>query len=109
MLQTFFMLIAAHCLADYALQGDFMAKAKSRLYPIPGVPWYQAMGAHATIHGGFVALITGVPLLGIFEGVCHFVIDDLKCQGRLSFNQDQALHVLCKIVWVVLLLTIPTL
>jgi hypothetical protein len=53
-------LLTAHALADYPLQGDFLSKAKNRMAPIPGVPWRQALGAHAFIHAGAVALITGV-------------------------------------------------
>lgn len=108
-LYMFFLLVAAHALADYPLQGDFLAKAKNRLAPIPGVPWYHAMGAHAFIHGGFVTLITGSLTLGILEVFLHFLIDDLKCAGEISFNKDQFLHILCKVNWCVLIATIPEL
>lgn len=93
-------LVAAHALCDYPLQGDFLTKAKNRAAPIPGVPWWQALGAHASIHGGAVGLITGVWWLGLLEFVAHFIVDDLKCRGNLTFNQDQALHILCKALWV---------
>lgn len=96
-------LIVAHALCDYPLQGDFLSKAKNRTAPIAGVPWYQAMAAHAAIQGGAVTLLTGSVVLGVAEFVAHFIIDDLKCRGRLSFNADQALHVACKVLWVVLL------
>lgn len=93
-------LIAGHALCDYPLQGDFLAKGKNRTAPIPGMPWWQLLGAHAAIHGGAVGLITGIWWIGLLEFAAHFVIDDLKCRSRLSFNQDQALHVLCKAAWV---------
>lgn len=96
----FFALVAAHALCDYPLQGDFLAKGKNRTTPIPGMPWQQLLGAHAAIHGGAVGLITGVWWLGLMEFAAHFIIDDLKCRSRLTFNQDQALHVVCKVVWV---------
>jgi hypothetical protein len=92
-------LLLAHALADYPLQGDFLSKAKNRLAPIPGVPWYQALGAHALIQGGFVAIITGIPALGLAEFAIHWITDDAKCAGRISFNTDQAIHVGCKIAW----------
>jgi hypothetical protein len=95
-------LLCAHALADYPLQGDFLSKAKNRAAPIPGVPWYQALGAHAIIHGGAVAYITGRTSLGVAEMAIHAVTDDLKCQGRLSFNQDQAIHAVCKLLWAAL-------
>jgi hypothetical protein len=94
-----FALLIGHTLADYPLQGDFLSRAKNRAAPIAGVPWYQALGAHALIHAGFVWAITGVWWLGLAEGLAHAVIDDRKCAGRLSFNQDQALHAVCKVAW----------
>lgn len=103
MLQLFALLVVAHALADYPLQGEFMARAKNRFRPVPGVPWYQAMAAHSLIHGGLVGVLTGSLLLGVLETVLHFVIDDLKCAHRISFNIDQLLHVACKLAWVALL------
>lgn len=96
---AFLLMLVWHSLADYPLQGDFLAKAKSRANPIPGVPWFQALGAHALIHAGGVMALTGSMVLGLCELVAHALIDDAKCMGRLSFNQDQALHVLCKAAW----------
>lgn len=87
-------------LADYPLQGDFLSKAKNRATPMPGVPWYQALGAHAVIHGAAVVLVTGVWWLGLLEAACHAWIDDAKCTGKIGFNADQALHVMCKLIWV---------
>lgn len=101
------LLLAAHALCDYPLQGDFLSRAKNRIAPLPGVPWFQALGAHALIHAGAVLLVTGFWWLAAIEAVAHALIDDAKCAGRISFNTDQALHVLCKlayagIVWWVL-------
>jgi hypothetical protein len=42
-------LFGAHFYFDYAGQGDFMARAKNRLAPIPGVPWHSVLTAHAAI------------------------------------------------------------
>jgi hypothetical protein len=98
-----FWLLAAHALCDYPLQGDFLARAKNHRAPVPGVPWYQALGAHALIHGGAVALVTGSVALGLAETLCHVAIDYAKCDGRLDYNEDQYLHAACKMTWVVLL------
>ena len=95
----FLELLTVHALADYPLQGDFLSRAKSRVNPLPGVPWYQALGAHAAIHAGGVLLVTGDPLLFALEFIAHALIDDAKCRGRISFNVDQAAHVACKMVW----------
>lgn len=97
------LLIAGHAMADYPLQGDFLAKAKSRTAPLAGVPWYQALGAHAAIHAGFVGVITDSVALAICEFSAHCLIDDAKCAGRITYNQDQALHIACKVLWVTLI------
>ena len=92
-------LIGGHALCDYPLQGDFLSKAKNRTAPIPGVPFWQALSAHVAIHGAFVALLTGIWWLGIAEAAIHWFTDDAKCRGKLTFNQDQAVHIVCKLVW----------
>jgi len=93
------LMLVGHAIADYPLQGDFLAKAKNRLAPLPGVPWYQALGAHAIIHGGFVGIITGNLPLGIAEAVAHAIADDSKCSGKIGFNGDQLIHIATKVVW----------
>lgn len=97
-----FTMIAAHAVADYPLQGDFLSKAKNRANPIPGVPWYHGLGAHALIHGLAVGLVTGSTKLAIAETVIHAITDDAKCNGKLTFDQDQAIHVGCKVLWYLL-------
>lgn len=102
-IQTFALLVFGHAMADYPLQGDFLAKAKNRFAPLAGTPWLQALGAHAAIHAGFVGIITGSLFLAMCEFFAHCVIDDAKCAGKISFNQDQALHIGCKALWVLLI------
>lgn len=98
-IELFLAMLVGHALADYPLQGDFLAKAKNRNLPIPGVPWTHAMGAHVAIHGGMVWLITGFWWLGAMEAAMHWIIDLWKCDGMIGFDRDQTLHVLCKIAW----------
>jgi len=93
------LLLAGHALADYPLQGDFLAKAKNRLSPLPGVPWYHGLFPHAAIHAGVVALVTGIWWLGVAEFIIHAATDDAKCCGKIGFDTDQAIHVACKIAW----------
>lgn len=102
MIELFALLLFAHLLFDYPLQGDWLARAKNRSDPIPHVPWYQAMFAHTAMHGMAVWIITGIPLLGLAEMAIHWITDDLKLQGELTFNQDQAIHIVCKAVWAVI-------
>lgn len=101
---VFAMLLGWHALADYPLQGDFLARAKNHTAPIPGVPWYQALGAHAVIHGVGVAYITGSLAMGVAETVAHFVIDHGKSAGIIGYDEDQALHVACKVAYVAILM-----
>jgi hypothetical protein len=99
-IRLFIILLVVHALCDYPLQGDFLARAKNHKAPIPGVPWYQALTAHALIHAGAVLLATGSMMLFLFEFVCHWCIDRTKCEGAISYDTDQLLHVLCKAAWV---------
>ena len=103
-MSTLFALLIGHALADYPLQGEFLAKAKNHKIPITGVPWYQALGAHALIHAGVVWTITGFWWLGIVEFFAHSFIDYMKCDGKIGFNLDQSLHLICKVVYVIILM-----
>lgn len=94
-----FLLLAAHALADYPLQGDFLAQAKNRNTPIGKIFWPHALFAHSMIHGGFVLLLTGLLPLAIGEVIIHGVTDALKCDGKISLNADQFVHVFCKVCW----------
>lgn len=99
-----FALLVGHAVADYPLQGDFLARGKNHKLPIPGVPFYQCLLAHAVMHGGMVYALTGQLWLGLLETALHTVIDWAKCQGLFgigarAFNIDQALHVVCKVAY----------
>lgn len=99
-----FYLLAAHALCDYPLQGDFLAKGKNHKAPIPGVPFYHCLIAHALIQGGAVALITGSLAIGVAETAIHAAIDYGKCEGWYGFNTDQILHIACKVAWFLLVI-----
>ena len=103
MAELLFLLIAAHAVCDYPLQGDFLAKAKNHTTPIPGVPWWIALVMHSLIHGGAVAILTGTWVLGLVETVLHIGIDHAKCRGWTGLGADQALHIGCKIAYVAIL------
>lgn|SRR5690625_5283055 len=94
-----FLLIAAHALADYPLQGDFLAQAKNRHTDIGKHIWPHGLIAHSFIHGGFVFVVTGSAVLGVFEIVAHAVTDWLKCENKISYTVDQAIHIGCKVLW----------
>ncbi|QNI71881.1 DUF3307 domain-containing protein [Cyanobium sp. NS01] len=102
-LDLFLLLAMGHFLGDFALQSDRMALEKC-----PGVrgvlPWGWWLVAHAGIHGFLVAVITGVPLLGLAEWILHAGIDLGKCRRLYSIGIDQMLHLGCKLLWVAVLL-----
>ena len=97
--QMFFYLVVGHYLADFPLQGDFLANAKNRNTPIGKLYWPHALVAHAFIHAGFVIWITGSLFLAICELVIHAYTDYLKCENKISLNTDQVIHLSCKLTW----------
>lgn len=96
------MLVFGHFLADFPLQGDRMAVEKC-----PGkdavLGWRWWLAAHAATHGLVVAVLTGVPGLGLAEMFFHAVIDYGKCRFRYSIAVDQMMHWACKLAWVLVL------
>jgi hypothetical protein len=100
-LNLLLLLAMGHFLGDFALQSDRMALEKCP--QARGVlPWGWWMAAHGGIHGFLVAVLTGVPLLGLAEWVAHVCIDLGKCRRLYRIGIDQALHLACKLIWVAL-------
>lgn len=94
-----FLLLAAHALADYPLQGPFLSEAKNRNTAIGKLFWPHALAAHSMIHGGAVLMLTGSIWLAGLEVLIHAATDWMKCEGRISLNVDQLIHVACKFAW----------
>lgn len=105
-----FFLVAGHALMDYSLQTDAMATCKCRRANLPlqqAVPWYYWLTAHAFLHGLAVGAIVrwfghDWPIavgFALAETGAHWFIDLLKCEKVLNIHADQALHVLCKVLW----------
>lgn len=90
------MLIGAHWVSDYPLQGQFLSDAKAK-----GPLRFYHLIAHAGIQGAAVALVTGNVWLGIAEWLAHIVIDEAKVRDKTTFAQDQALHIACKALWLI--------
>lgn len=99
-----FALLAGHALADYPLQGEFVALFKDRFGkggssgPL-GPIWPWILGSHAVTHGAFVLLATGLPVCALAEVAIHAITDDAKCAKRIGFNADQSIHLVCKAAW----------
>jgi hypothetical protein len=100
--QLLFLLVCAHALADYPLQGPFLSEAKNRNTALGKLFWPHALFAHSMIHGGFVYMLTGSLWMACAEVVIHGVTDWLKCENRISLNTDQAIHIACKVLWALL-------
>lgn len=95
-------LVLVHFLADYPLQGDFLATAKNRNTEVGKIFWKHALAAHSIIHGSLVAIVTGSLVLGLSEAIIHGITDFLKCENKISLNADQAIHISCKVVWAII-------
>ena len=99
--ELFALLAMGHFLGDFGLQNDRMAVEKC-----PGrdvtLAWQWWLTAHAAIHGFLVAVITGLPLLGLAEWVVHALIDFGKCRGGYNLRVDQVLHLGSKLLWTLL-------
>lgn len=108
-LELFFALCIGHAIADFALQGVPMAKGKNRNLKLDWIPpgqgavkvWPHWMSAHCAIHAGAVWLVTGSSILATIEFALHFFIDLAKCENWTNPHQDQALHILCKLAYVI--------
>jgi hypothetical protein len=99
------LLFAGHALCDFPWQNDFLSRSKNprstlefrRDFGEHG--WILVMFAHALIHAGMVAWLTGSVVLGLAEFLIHAVVDYWRCFNRLTFTQDQAIHYACKVAW----------
>lgn len=95
-MKTLLLLIFTHYLCDFSLQNDFVAKFKAR----GSAPfWYHVMTGHCAVQALGVLLVTKNTNLACAEFIAHFVIDYFKCEKKLTFNQDQGLHLICKVIW----------
>lgn len=107
-IQVIFLLCAGHALMDYPLQGEFLSTCKNRHLlrdrndpTRPVHIWPICMTAHSLLHAVAVWAITGCFILCVIEFVLHWVIDSAKCENWTTFTQDQLLHVICKIAYVI--------
>jgi hypothetical protein len=101
-----FLLAAGHALADRPLQTAEMRQEKSRKLS-PG-RWPFGLGVHALIHGGVVALVTGLWWVGAIETALHAAIDDAKCTGKIGLIVDQVAHMACKLAYAALVVWMMT-
>lgn len=99
---AYFLLMGLHFLCDFPLQGEFLAKGKVSFdQPYHGAHWFYCLAAHCWIHGFAVAIVLGWTA-GMCELLAHLAIDYAKGRGYFGFEIDQALHLACKVVWLVI-------
>lgn len=99
----FFGLLVIHTLADFPLQGDYLARQKVRTLATCKTDWLVALSAHSIIHAGGVWLMTGSLVFGLAELALHGLIDFAKGEGKFGIVTDQSLHLLCKLVYVLII------
>ena len=102
-LALFAAFVVIHALADFPLQGDFIARQKARKQADNRSMWIVALSAHSVIHGGGVWLVTGSLAFGFVEVVLHMLIDFGKGEGKFGLGMDQLLHLSCKLAYALLL------
>ena len=88
-----------HALADFPLQGDYIAKQKSRRHADNNSVWIIALTAHCIIHAGGVWLVSGSLAFGCVEFVLHALIDIGKGEEKFGLVTDQLLHLICKLAY----------
>ena len=95
-----FWLFVGHALCDFPLQTQGMSRGKRPHFPEGANGfWIVATTAHALIHAGAVAAVTGSVELGLLELWLHWSLDYRKARGHLSAPADQASHIACKLLW----------
>ena len=92
-----------HALADFPLQGDYIAKQKARRQADSLSVWIVALSAHCVIQAGGVWLISGSLAYFAAELVTHALIDVCKGEGKFGLIADQSLHLGCKLIYALLL------
>lgn len=102
-LAVFFALAVMHALADFPLQGEYIARQKNRSSSSGTSEWITCLCAHSVIHAGGVWLVTGSMFLGAVELVIHGLIDLGKSEGKFGLITDQLLHLTCKAAYAAVL------
>ena len=69
------------------------------------INWAWWMTGHVSMHGLIVFFITGNVLVAAAETIIHFYIDYLKCIGKFNLLIDQIFHILCKLIWVLFIIS----
>ena len=99
--ESLFLLVCLHFLADFPLQGEYMAREKSpKGRPLgrmenaeaPNQEWWLIMAGHCAIHSLMAYLVTYSLWLAVFMFVTHYMIDCRRCYQQITFLMDQMAH-----------------
>ena len=104
----FIFLLIGHAFADFVFQSGDMSKGKNR-HRLTDLPpgqkrqavWVYFLTAHALVHGFMVYLVTGSVVFMVCETLLHWSIDFGKCENWYGIHEDQAMHILCKLIWII--------
>jgi len=99
-LSLFAAFVVIHALADFPLQGEYLARQKFRRRADSRSDWIIALSAHCVIHAGGVWLVSGSLAIGAVELMLHGLIDLGKGEEKFGTATDQLLHVGCKLGYV---------
>lgn len=102
-LALFAAFLVIHALADFPLQGDYLSRQKSRKHADSRSDWIVALIAHCVIQAGGVWLVSGSLALAGVELVLHCMIDLGKGEEKYGIVVDQALHLILKLAYALLL------
>lgn len=108
----FWALLLGHALADFPLQGEFLAVGKDRHADLASITggkiwpknmWLYCLTIHSLVQAASVWIITGSVVYSLIEFVLHWIIDLAKNEELTSFYTDQGLHIACKVLYAVLI------
>lgn len=102
---TALLMIVGHCIGDYVLQTDFLAKGKSPRFWAETKDkngWIPVLFAHSAIWTACIMLpllllvwpAIDFPFVACFAAniVIHFFVDWFKCIGKTNMLIDQGIH-----------------
>ncbi len=110
----FFAMTIGHALGDYPLQGSFLATGKNRHIDkstffgggeVSPILWVHSLTAHSLIQAGMVWIVTGSASLALAELIVHWMIDFVRCEKWIGFTLDQVLHLSCKLIYALILVS----
>lgn len=94
---TFIYMLAGHYLADYPLQGDFVAREKNKKRAQLNASTY-ILSLHCFIHAFIAYVITESWLVFSIMFFSHYLIDLAKNNEVIDFMTDQILHIVVIVI-----------